>query len=212
MFSRSVGLFSQVFHYIWMTPMTWCPQTCWQSYISSFSRLLDGGGTGASIGMAPQDDPDTLSSDEFCSTVFEEVKRTLLCVGHICDNLQPLTGAGSNPSGIALFHLCLEAWWTALQLADMVASPGILRGKGYDVCFCTVNAFGQGGVFSQVVVVLLWDLCCLSSNMYQTYNCPTSDNHKKLFPCDCVRRLWSGVVDAVSRRHEHYGEEVSCRN
>lgn len=108
MFSRSVGLFSQVFHYIWMTPMTWCPQTCWQSYISSFSRLLDGGGTGASIGMAPQDDPDTLSSDEFCSTVFEEVKRTLLCVGHICDNLQPLTGAVSFPLLILFLFPCLS--------------------------------------------------------------------------------------------------------
>lgn len=71
-------------------------------------RLLDGGGTGASIGMAPQDDPDTLSSDEFCSTVFEEVKRTLLCVGHICDNLQPLTGAVSFPLLILFLFPCLS--------------------------------------------------------------------------------------------------------
>ncbi|CAN7988947.1 unnamed protein product [Ixodes hexagonus] len=167
-------------------------------------RLLDDPNVTAHV-TCLQKDEDVLSRNEFCGFVLREIQQTLLCIGHICDMPQAATTLAPSSAVAALFHLCLEAWWSAFQVADAIASSAILKGSEVDVCFCDLSGFGQSGSFSQVAVILLWDLCCLASRSYRTNSVVASE--RRAFCCDCVRHLWSMVMDLIRRRQEHHGEE-----
>ncbi|KAM7292757.1 protein MMS22-like [Ixodes scapularis] len=167
-------------------------------------RLLDDPNSTMDVARL-REEKDVLSPNEFCIAVLREVHQTLLCIGHICDLPQAATAVSPSSNAAALFHLCLEVWWSAFQVADRIASSAILKGSDADVCFCDLDAFGQGGPFSQVAVILLWDLCCLASRSYGTSSVAASE--RRAFCCDCVRHLWEMVMDVIHRRQEHHGEE-----
>ncbi|XP_049528904.1 protein MMS22-like [Dermacentor silvarum] len=148
-------------------------------------------------------DTDWLGPRELCCCLLEELRLTLRLTGRFSD--VPLDKNHCRSSDNRRFHVALEAWWTALRVADIVMSSHLLRGA--EISFCDLGGFGQNALFAQVAVLFLADLCCLSSRFFQS-RAALPQESERAFPCACVRDAWAMAADLIGRRHEHFAEEA----
>ncbi|XP_065300155.2 protein MMS22-like isoform X1 [Dermacentor albipictus] len=148
-------------------------------------------------------DTDRLGPRELCYCLLDELRLTLRVTGRFSD--VPLDKNHCRSTDNCRFHVALEAWWTALRVADIVMSSHLLRGA--EISFCDLGGFGQNTLFAQVAVLFLADLCCLSSRFFQSRGALPQES-ERAFPCTCVRDAWAMAADLIGRRHEHFAEEA----
>ncbi|XP_077531712.1 protein MMS22-like [Haemaphysalis longicornis] len=183
--------------------------SCLLAYIRhEVDRLADTGASKDGLDSFGRETADSMGPHDFCRCVVDELRQTLRMVGP-CSGL-PVADWNHCDSGDGhRFHLALEVWWTALHVVDVAMSFNLLR--GLVVPFCDLGGFGQNGLFAQVAVLFMADLCRISSRQFVSLGLksamPVVEVGDGAFPCACVREAWAMLADLIGRRHEHFAEE-----
>ncbi|XP_022248578.1 protein MMS22-like, partial [Limulus polyphemus] len=104
------------------------------------------------------------------------------------------------------YHIYLDVWWSFLQILHLLSSSTNFKNSMLDLQFCKVQQLETESIFSQGLLLLLWDLCYIGARKFAKLS---QEDYFKVSPfsCTCCQELWTMIILLLESRQEDLSED-----
>ncbi|XP_067143085.1 protein MMS22-like [Centruroides vittatus] len=146
------------------------------------------------------------------TVLLKEWRGLLMFLGRISDLPKHVICLGVSQNGNAstsayhLFHLYLDIWWSAVELLYVIDTVVTKNELNLLVDYSRPLIPGCEDFFSQVILLLLWDLCFVAVNCHNNL-LPSDYQTVTPFTCTCIYEIWIMIIHLLDYRQK---QENKC--
>ncbi|XP_076337823.1 protein MMS22-like isoform X3 [Tachypleus tridentatus] len=154
-----------------------------------------------------------INISDYLVAILKEFHGLLLFMGRLSDLPDCILQNGVSHHGnmcssavYHYYHIYLDVWWSFLQILHLLSSSSDFKNSVLDVQFCKVQQLESENIFSQGLLLLLWDLCYIGARKFAKIS---QEDYFKVSPfsCTCCQELWTMIILLLESRQESLGED-----